>query len=273
MRRSRHVNLMTRILPRTGYNNYNCPKYSKFTTTYIGTTSTNSLRNGLYPMNKRTIVRGITTVIKLAIRTDMPGITIMHYGNAYTGHSHIIRFSNIQDYHIRLLSKAKRATYTFNYLNNNSYITTYRFNTLAVGRRAKVPRIGRRLYATYNTYMGTYPHIIVRLHPGKPGDHHVTILYMGHSGKTITGGIYGTSYVKYNGYIGMYRFRTVALGSGLTCVSPRGYGLYHGYRRTYPGNTVRTVGFPPHGPGTRAPRMGPIVTTGRRTRDRGGGIS
>lgn len=265
--RSPQVTGIDRILPRTGYNKYNCPNYSNFTNTYIGTTSTNSLRNGLYPINNTPMVRGMTTVLKLRTITTRPGITIMEYGNDYRGHPHATLCSKTGSYTVTRTASNNRANYAFNYLNYNSYIRTYRFSTVRVGPRANLPRISRRGYATYKTYDGTYPHGVVRVHPGKGGGHHMIIVYIGGSGKTITGGTYGTDYVNYKGYIGIYPFRTVALRGRLTCVSPTGYGSYHGYRSRYPGKTVRTVGFPPHGPGMRIPtnRTTTGPTMGMRT--------
>lgn len=246
--RSPHVTRISRILPRTGYNKYNCPKYDKFTSTYIGT---NSLRNGFYPMNKRSIVARITSVLKLSTNRTRPVITIIEYGKAYTGHPHAGLCSNTGDYTVTTSLCNKRANYDFKYLKYNSYMTIYRFSTVRVGPRAKLPRMSRTGYATYNTYMGTYPGTVVRVHPRNGGSHHICISYMGGSGNTITHGTYAIDYVNYNGYIGAYPFRTVALRGGLTCVSPGGYGSYHGYIRIYPRKAVVRLGFPPHGPGTR----------------------
>lgn len=265
--RSPQVTRMKRILPRTGYNKYNCPNYDNFTSTYIGT---NSLSKGFYPMNKRPIVTGVTSVLKLMTKRTRPVMTIIEYGKAYTGHPHVGRCSNTGDYTVTTSLCNKRANYDCNYLNYNSYITTYRFSTVRVGPRAKLPRISRTGYATYNTYIGTYPGTVVRVHPRNGGSHHICISYIGGSGNTITHGTYAIDYVNYKGYIGAYPFRTVALRGGLTCVSPSGYGSYQGYIRMYPRGAVVRLGFPPHGPGRRTPTTpGRAIAPGRATRTPG----
>lgn len=244
IRRSPQLKRINRLLPNTGYNNYNFTKYSNVTTTLIGNTSTNDVSKLVYPINNTSIVNGITSLLNLTITGARTGITIIHYGNSYRRHPHVTRCSNLRAYTTVGSYNTNRANYKFNYLNYNSYITTYRFNTVSVGPRANLPRISRRGYANYNTYTGTYPHRVVRLHGGNPGNHHICIRYIGRSGKTITGGTYDITYVKYNGYRGIYGFSTVAMRGGITCISFGGYHVYAGYISRYPANTLMGMGFP-----------------------------